>query len=71
MKSFKQVRERRSPQKVKGKQVFNSKVKGVQVSVLKSNNKFVVHIDGEELDSYPSLGQAKKMGTEFAKEVGK
>lgn len=70
MKTFSQLRERRSL-KSKGTKVFDKKVKGVHLSVLKNNNKFSVHIDGDVLDSYPSLAQAKKMGMEFAKELGK
>jgi hypothetical protein len=71
MKTFSQLRERRSLKKVKGTQVFDQKVKGVQLSIIKDKNKFSVHIDGDELDSYTSLAQAKRMGMEFAKEVGK
>jgi len=70
MKTFSQLRERRSL-RTKGTKVFDKKVKGVRLSVLKNNNKFFVHIDGDVLDSYPSLAQAKKMGMEFAKELGK
>lgn len=71
MKTFSQLRERRSLKKNKGTVVFDKKVKGVSMSVLKDKNKFTVLINGEELDSYTSLAQAKRMGMEFAKEVGK
>ena len=33
----------------------------------KEKGKFVTYIDMEKLDTYPSLGMAKKAGTEFIK----
>lgn len=71
MKTFKELREAAKGKMPKGEAVFTQKVNRVHVAVQKSGSKFVVYIDGERLDDYNNLNQAKKMGLEFAKEASK
>lgn len=66
MKSFKQIRERKT---VKGTPVSSKRINRHNVSVVKDNNKFVVYIDKEKLDTYRSQKEAEKMGAAFAKEM--
>lgn len=68
MKTFKELRQKAKPV---GKPEFRSKVGKVEMRIVKEKGKFVVYIDNEVLDDYSSMPQAKKMGLEFAKEVGK
>ena len=59
MKQFSELREN---------VVYNKKLNGVPVKIVKKMNKFIVHIDGDKLDSYASQKEAEKMATEFVKQ---
>jgi len=67
MKTFMQIREKNNlPVKDK---VFSKRVNRHNVSVHNVNNKFVVYIDNEKLDTYRTQKEAEKMGVAFAKEM--
>jgi len=57
-KSFQDIREAKSV-------VFSKKIKGMHGEVKKTNKGFVAYIDGDELDTYKNLNDAKK-GIEVA-----
>lgn len=57
-KSFQDIREAKSV-------VFSKKIKGMSGEVKKTNKGFVAYIDGDELDTYKNLNDAKK-GIEVA-----
>jgi len=62
-----QIREKNNlPVKDK---VFSKRVNRHNVSVHNVNNKFVVYIDNEKLDTYRTQKEAEKMGVAFAKEM--
>ena len=50
-----------------GEHVFDTKIGKNHLMVHKEKGKFVTYIDMEKLDTYPSLGMAKKAGAEFIK----
>ncbi len=68
MKTFLQIRERRTPKMPPGEHVFDTKVKGIEVMVHKEKNKFVTYVDMERLDVFRDLNSAKKAGLEFVKQ---
>ena len=59
MKRFKELREN---------VVYNKKIGRVPVKITKKKNKFVVHVDGDKLDTYASQKEAEKMAKEFVKQ---
>jgi len=65
-KIFKEFRKSTMPP---GEHMYNKKIKGSTFMIHKEKGKFIVYIDNEKLDSYSSLGMAKKAGTEFIKQV--
>lgn len=69
MKTFFELREKKSRKMPPGKHVFDKKVSGVDLMIHKTGSKFTVYIDGEKLDSFASKREAEKMGTQFAKEL--
>ena len=71
MLTFIQLREKMGKGMPPGEHVFDKKVNGKTVMVHKEKGKFVTYIDMEKLDSYPSLGMAKKAGMEFVKAAKK
>ena len=66
MKSFSDIRE--SKKMPGGKHVFGKKVKGIEVMVHQSGNKFDTYVDREKLDTFRDLESAKKAGLEFVKQ---
>ena len=58
VKSFRDIREAKDV-------VFSKKIKGMSGEVKKTNKGFVAYIDGDELDTYKNLNDAKK-GIEVA-----
>ena len=71
MLTFIQLREKMGKGMPPGEHVFDKKVDGKTVMVHKEKGKFIAYIDMEKLDSYPSLGMAKKAGMEFVKAAKK
>lgn len=64
MKSFFQFKQ--SLTEAAGKKVFDKKIKGVKVEVYnEGGRKFVLYIDGDELDDYKDLQSAKAAAVEF------
>lgn len=62
-------KEFRKPGMPAGEHVYDKKIKGSTLMIHKEKGKFVTYIDMEKLDSYSSLGMAKKAGQEFIKQV--
>jgi hypothetical protein len=65
-KKFIEIRKSNMPP---GEHVYDKKIKGSLLMIHKEKGNFIVYIDNEKLDSYSSLGMAKKAGTEFIKQV--
>lgn len=61
--NFKQLLEQISTE-------FNGKIKGRQVTITKNKGSYVTSIDGETLDRFNTLADAKKAATEFIKLAG-
>ena len=51
--------------------ILDKKVNGKELMIHKEKGKFCTYIDREKLDTYPTLGMAKKAGTEFIKAAKK
>jgi hypothetical protein len=66
MKSFKAIREEK---KDKEETSFQTKVGKTKIMIKKDTKGFTVYIDGEKLDTYSSMEDAKKMSVAFAKEL--
>jgi len=66
MKSFKAIREEK---KDKEETSFQTRVGKTKIMIKKDTKGFTVYIDGEKLDTYSSMEDAKKMGAAFAKEL--
>jgi hypothetical protein len=64
MRTFSELRKKGMPA---GEHVFDTKIGKNHLMVHKEKGKFVTYIDMEKLDTYPSLGMAKKAGAEFIK----
>ena len=71
MLTFTQLREKMEKGMPPGEHVFDKKVDGKTLMIHKEKGKFCVYIDREKLDTYPTLGMAKKAGTEFIKAANK
>jgi hypothetical protein len=63
MKSFKEIREAKSPP------VFKKKMGKYPVEIVKDSKGFVAYIDGDKLDTFRSEGDAKKAITAALKEL--
>ncbi len=66
MKSFKAIREEK---KDKEETSFQTRIGKTKIMIKKDTKGFTVYIDGEKLDTYSSMDDAKKMGVAFAKEL--
>jgi hypothetical protein len=66
MKSFKAIREEK---KDKEETSFQTRIGKTKIMIKKDTKGFTVYIDGEKLDTYSSMEDAKKMGVAFAKEL--
>ena len=66
MKTFQQLRELKGKHPP-GEHISAKKVKGVSTMIHKDKGKFVAYIDGDRLDSYPTLRQAERMIDVFIK----
>lgn len=64
MRTFSELRKKGMPS---GEHAFDTKIGKNHLMVHKQKGKFVTYIDMEKLDTYPSLGMAKKAGMEFIK----
>ena len=71
MLTFTQLREKMGKGMPPGEHVFDKKVNGKELMIHKEKGKFCTYIDREKLDTYPTLGMAKKAGTEFIKAAKK
>jgi hypothetical protein len=49
---------------------FKGKIKGRDVYIIKQKSRFVVFIEGEKLDRFNTLSDAKNAATEFIKLAG-
>lgn len=68
MKNFREMRKKGMPP---GEHVFDTKINRVHLMVHKEKGKFVTYVDMDKLDTYPTLGMAKKAGQEFIKALKK
>ena len=68
MKKFREIREakKKAPP---GEKIWNKKVSGIDVLVNKNGKMFQTYVDGDMLDEFPSLHNAKKAGLEFVKQA--
>lgn len=71
MLTFTQLREKMGKGMPPGEHVFDKKIDGKTLMIHKEKSKFCVYIDMEKLDTYPTLGMAKKAGMEFIKAAKK
>jgi hypothetical protein len=66
MKSFKEIREMKSPS---GDIVVNKKVNKISLKIIKDKNGFSVYIDGDFLDTFKSKSEAEKTANTVIKEL--
>jgi hypothetical protein len=72
MLTFTQLREKMGKGMPPGEHVFDTKMDGKTLMIHKEKDgEFCVYIDMEKLDTYPTLGMAKKAGMEFIKAAKK
>jgi hypothetical protein len=67
MYSFRSIREK-AKSSHHGDMVFNRKVGRAQVMIHKESDEYVVYIDDDKLDGYPSQEEAEKNAKEFVKQ---
>lgn len=67
MKTFRQIREKKKMPP--GEHIWSKKVSGIEVMVHKNGKNFQAYVDGDMLDEFPSLHNAKKAGLEFVKQA--
>ena len=65
MKTFSEVRNR----KVSGKVVYDKRISRIPVKIIDTAKGFAVHIDGDLLDTFKNLQQAKKSAEIAIKEL--
>lgn len=65
IKTFKNIRETLSEQKMSGKSVFKKSMGGVKVQINQDDDGFSVYIDGEYLDTYDTQKEAESTAKEF------
>jgi hypothetical protein len=70
LKTFKELTE--ALKKTVGEVIYNKKIgkNTIVITMDKKSKKFIVYINGDRLDQYSTKGQATKMATQFAKELG-
>lgn len=66
MKTFLQIREKKSP---KGDVVFDKKIDRVPVKIVKDRKGFTVYIDGDMLDVFKTKAEAEKTAKTVVKEL--
>lgn len=66
MKTFKQFKS--SLSEATKNVVVSKKIDGIKVEIVKDGSKFIAFIDGDKLDSYPSVEKAEKMSLQFLKQ---
>ena len=68
MITFQELREKKIKGMPPGKHVFDTKMKGVSVTIHKKDDgMFCLYLDNEKLDEYPTIARAKKSAEEFVK----
>jgi hypothetical protein len=67
MLSFRQLREKKLKGMPAGEHVWNKKIKGVLAMIHKVKNQYVLYIDNERLDEYPTMARAKISAEAFIK----
>lgn len=65
MKFFTEVRRKMPP----GEHVYDAKQKGVEIMIHKDKGRFVLYLDGDMLDRFRSINDAKKAAKEFIKQM--
>jgi hypothetical protein len=71
MLTFQDLREKKLKSMPAGEHVWNKKIKGVSTMIHKNNGKYVLYIDNEKLDEYPTMARAKMSAEEFVKAANK
>ena len=66
MKTFQEIREAAKP---KGDVVFDKKIDRVPVKITKTSKGFVLHVDGDLLDTFKSQKEAEKTAQTVIKEL--
>jgi hypothetical protein len=66
MKTFRDIREASAP---KGDVVFDKKINRVPVKITKTSKGFVLHVDGDMLDTFKSQSEAEKTAQTVIKEL--
>jgi len=65
---FKDLREKLD-RKPSGSAMKKFKHKGVRIEIYKYNNEYVVFLDGDRLDTYPTPKEAERMAKEFSTQL--
>jgi hypothetical protein len=71
MLTFRDLREKKLKSMPPGEHIWNKKIKGVSAMVHKDKNKYVLYIDNERLDEYPTIARAKMSAGAFIKAAKK
>ena len=69
MKTYKNLITELAGRKPEGKVVFKKTIKKIPVLVTQGKNGFVAYVDGDHLDDYDSLNDAKKAIDNVIKEL--
>jgi len=66
MKTFKELREAKQKN---SEVVFDKKMEGIPVKIVKGKKGFTVHIDGDRLDTFKTQSEAEKTAKAVVKEL--
>ena len=69
MKTYKNLITELAGRKPEGKVVFKKTIKKISVLVTQGKDSFVAYVDGDHLDHYDSLNDAKKAIEKIIKEL--
>jgi len=67
MLTFRELREKKLKGMPPGQHVWNKKIQRVSTMIHKDKGKYVLYIDNEKLDEYPTIARAKRSAEEFVK----
>jgi len=71
MLTFRELREKKLRGMPPGQHVWDKKIQRVSTMIHKDKGKYVLYIDNEKLDEYPTMARAKKSAEEFVKAAKK
>jgi|TARA_R110000822_G_scaffold34236_2_gene97559 hypothetical protein len=67
MLTFQELREKKLKGMPPGEHVWDKRIQRVSTMIHKDNGKYVLYIDNEKLDEYPTIARAKRSAEEFVK----